>query len=103
MRKKPWPIGKEIMLYHWQEKPYRSKHQDIAVVKVISTNPIFIKREQDDSISYIPLHPFTLSRPLWQHEGFDSQEEMDAWFRPLIKINDAIHRHLMHFKLIRPA
>ena len=34
IREKPWPVGKPIMLYNWSGIPYRSKHIDVASVKV---------------------------------------------------------------------
>ena len=102
--KKPWPIGKDIMLYHWEGKAYHSKQCDIAVIQVISANSVIIKRRKDGGIAYLSGYIKTMPRPLWQHEGFDSQEQMDDWFRKAIPAKqNSIERHLMHFKLIRPA
>lgn len=37
--------------------------------------------------------------PLYKSEGFTSQDEMDDWFRPLVKTGECYAGHLMSFSL----
>jgi hypothetical protein len=115
IRDTPWPLGKPIMLYHWSGKPYASPQQDVAAVKSVFTCPITIahifKPGSTSCLHYLlavsDLHNFSaaLKTPpasihLWQLEGFDSRDAMDAWFRPLIKPGQTLQKHLMLFKLL---
>lgn len=36
-----------------------------------------------------------------QSEGFASQEEMDAWFRPLVKPGKSVEKALMLFRRLK--
>lgn len=100
IRENPWPVKKPIMLYNWSGAAYRSKQIDVAPVIVELTFTLVIRRNFDRAVSYEPCGVFPDGkRPLWNCEGFASQEEMDDWFRPLIKSQSAIFRSLMRFRL----
>lgn len=98
IRDKPWPVGRSIMLYHWTGRAYRSKQEEFLPVVVLATERIQITRTvlgmgywKDGSDDFLA--------GLWITEGFESQEEMDAWFRPLVKCGETITKHLMRFRL----
>lgn len=98
IRKSPWPIGTPIMLYNWAGLPYRSKHVDVVSISVISAKPITIVRTKlFDSMVYqgVGVDPFKI----YITEGFNSQFEMDEWFRRLVKPGQAGKFFLMKFKL----
>lgn len=119
IREKPWPSGKPIMLYNWSGKPYGSPQRDVCAVEVFHTKPITITKTADGAMSYspnvvLPL-PSTLTGnemvdpieqssirflPLWQCEGFDSQDDMDAWFRAVLKPGTTTEMHLCRFKVM---
>ncbi len=40
IRPNPWPVGVPIQLYHWEDKPYRSKQVNGPVVIVSSSSLI---------------------------------------------------------------
>lgn len=96
IRDKPWPVGKSIMLYNWSGKPYRSKHRDVAEIIVFSATSITIARMADGSMHYWPVR---LPHPLWFCEGFESREDMDAWFSAKMKPGDQRAAYLMRFAL----
>jgi hypothetical protein len=99
IRNNPWPVGKPIMLYSWSGKAYASPHADLCPVTVIKTCPILITRDAFGAMEY--RHILDLPRSLWSCEGFDSQQEMDEWFRPMLKKPGAIlAKHLMLFSLL---
>lgn len=96
IRDNPWPVGQPIMLYSWSGKPYASPHSDCAVVRVCGLGRITIARDGDSMF----FSPDSLGgTPLWQCEGFDSQEDMDAWFSAKMKPGDCIEKALMMFSL----
>lgn len=99
IRDKPWPIGVPIMLYHWSGKPYASPHQNLAPVEVVDTTPIHIGRTAMGSMFYMPNRRI-VTGPLWACEGFDSEEEMHAWFSLKIKEGRTVMKHLMRFALL---
>jgi hypothetical protein len=37
--------------------------------------------------------------PLWRDEGFESQRDMDDWFRAVVPQGKTAHKYLMHFTL----
>lgn len=98
IRENPWPVGKPIMLYNWSGKPYRSKHVDVAPVRVSGFWTIRITRNDDDSMSYEC--GMENAKPIHETEGFDSAEAMDDWFRPLVKPGATIEKALMRFSLL---
>jgi len=98
IRDKPWPVGVPIMLYCWSGKPYYSKHENVCPVEVVFTTPI--------KITHLPsgqmLYDYSTCGDdrlvcIWSTEGFESGEEMDAWFRPLVKPGETVTKHLMRF------
>jgi len=109
IREKPWPVGKPIMLYNWSGKPYGSPQRDVCAVEVVFTCPINII-PTDKGVSYwlegndlVSLHETfdpTINTPLWQCEGFDSQDDMDAWFRAVLKPGMTTEMHLCRFKTL---
>jgi hypothetical protein len=98
IREKAWPVGVPIMLYHWEGLPYKSKHVDIAAVRVLGFWPIEISHVDEFEITYQSGMESLI--PLWVHEGFQSQWEMDEWFRPLVPIGTSMVRHLMRIQLV---
>ena len=100
IRDKAWPVGKPIMLYNWSGAAYRSPHVDVAPVIVRATSRIVIARSElrPDVVALLPVSPIH-DGPLWQVEGFDSLEEMRAWFRRLLKPGQSVTKHLMRFAL----
>jgi hypothetical protein len=98
IRDKAWPIGKPVMLYNWSDKAYRSKQIDVCAVEVIETSPILITRDAAGEMSYCMIEP--LPKPLWECEGFESQQDMDAWFSAKMKPGQSIEKQLMHFRRI---
>ncbi|MDQ8206220.1 hypothetical protein QEH52_01770 [Coraliomargarita sp. SDUM461003] len=98
IRDKPWPTDRPIMLYNWSGLPYRSKHVDVAPIKVSGFWTIHITRTDNDKMGYG--YGMECGIPLWKTEGFESKEAMDAWFRPLVKKNATITKTLMRFSLV---
>jgi hypothetical protein len=100
IRDNPWPVGKPIMLFRWEGKPYRSKQVNIAPVVVELAFSIVIRRDYIDHVTYLPagLVPDG-KRWLWQTEGFDSQEDMDTWFCHVVPVQGSAFKSLMRFRL----
>lgn len=98
IRDNPWPVGQPLMLYSWTDKPYRSKQDDLCAVIVADYYPITILRGENDDMTYfLTAPPADFNAPIWQTEGFDSAEDMDAWFRPLTKPGKLVEKYLMNF------
>ena len=93
-----WPVGKPIMLYNWSGAPYRSKQVDVAQITVTGFWPIQITHDVGGGMRY--RHGMGGVIPLWQTEGFTSRDDLDAWFRPLVKPGHTITKTLMRFKLV---
>jgi hypothetical protein len=102
IRAKPWPIGVPIMLYHWTGKAYRSPQQDVAAIVVSKVQPIIIEQFPSGQLVYHYPDILTHGTALWFTEGFNDGHEMDAWFRPLVKLGKPYHAHLMTFALHHP-
>lgn len=98
IRDNPWPVGTPIMLYNWSGAAYRSPQIDVAPVEVVETSPILITRDSAGEMSYCMIEP--LPTPLWECEGFDSEEDMDAWFSAKMKPGQSVEKHLMRFRLL---
>lgn len=101
IRDKAWPVGVPIMLYNWSGAAYRSKQNNVAAITVALVQPIRITRNHDKSMSYQVAagDGHTTAGGLWQSEGFDCQDDMDAWFRLLLDPGKSLHQYLMHFTL----
>lgn len=97
IREKLWPIGTPVMLYNWSGAAYRSKQNDVAVVKVTGYWPILITHQQDGTMIYESGMGTTPA--LYQTEGFSTQAEMDDWFRMLVKPGQTASKFLMKFRL----
>ena len=97
IRDKAWPLGKQVMLFVWTGAPYRSKQENVVSVVVDEVHPVKIFRGYDDVMSYTVNEP--LFAPLWELEGFDSQMDMDKWFRPLLKQNEEVEKWLSRFSI----
>ena len=97
IRDNPWPYGKPIMLYNWSGKAYRSPQINIAPVQVVVSQPIEIHHLPDGTMKYD--YPCTFT--LWECEGFDSQEDMDNWFRAKIKPGKSVNKTLIRFRLLQ--
>lgn len=100
MREKAWPVGALILLYNWSEKPYRSKQVEVAVVVVEQAVEVCITRTVEDKMHFERMEVLGDSPSLWQTEGFESREEMQDWFLPLVKPGRTIKRKLMRFKMV---
>lgn len=98
IRDKPWPVGKPIMLYNWLGRPYHSNQSDLTPVIVSGFWTIQITHHADGTLSY--LKGMQHARELYETEGFDSREDMDTWFRPLVKPGMAISKCLMRFNML---
>jgi hypothetical protein len=85
------------MLYNWSGAAYRSKQIDVAAVTVKGVLPIEIHRRSDGEMFYAC--NLSGSRMLHETEGFESREELDAWFRPLLKPGQTVTKFLMRFRL----
>ena len=88
IRDKLWPVCKQVMLYNWTGAAYRSKQKDVADVTVLASSPVIISRTGDD-VTYTIKYTCPIG-PLWKTEGFESQADMDSWFRPMLKPGQAI-------------
>ena len=105
IRPNPWPVGVPIQLFHWADKPYRSKHVDGPVVIVNCIKPMQICKDCISRPQYCYGHGSLLDvvpKNLYAIEGFDSQEDMDAWFRRLVKPGQATQQFQMLFSLFQP-
>jgi hypothetical protein len=99
IREKPWPGGTPIILYNWEGKAYRSKHSDVAVIEMVELSLVRIQHHPEGLVDYS--HAIRLPRELWSCEGFESEDEMDAWFRKVVKPGSVECRWLMRFRLIK--
>jgi len=97
IRDKPWPVGVPIMLYNWTGKPYRSPQCNVASIIVTGFWNIFICQMESGAMRYS--YGMDSNIPLWQHEGFESPEELDEWFRPMVDPGMTITKTLMRFNL----
>jgi hypothetical protein len=98
IRDKPWPIGVPIMTYNWSGPPYRSKQIDVAPIIVENAWPIHIMHRSHGGVTYFDV-PDIDGRLLWDHEGFGSSEELNAWFRAEVKLGQTVPKFLMKFHL----
>lgn len=99
IRGNAWPVSQDIMLYNWSGKPYRSKQRDVVVIRVRGFWTIQIQRTLDDQMIYKA--GAALIPKIHETEGFDSVEEMDSWFRRLVKPGHMIEQSLMLFRVVR--
>lgn len=101
IRDKPWPVGVPIQLFRWEGKAYRSKQINVAVIEVRSVSHMDISESAyPPHLKYDFAAAMVSSPKLWETEGFTSKEDMDDWFRPLVKPGQTLHQHLMHFRVI---
>lgn len=96
IRDKAWPVGVPIMLYSWSGTAYRSKQVDVCSVVVRGFWTIRITRLHRGDIMVYRCGKES-GPELYKSEGFASKEEMDAWFRPLVKPGHTIEKTLMLF------
>ncbi len=101
MREHEWPVGVPIMLYCWTGKPYRTKQQDVAAVVVEMVSEVTIFCDEQGRMSYAYHLHREGDRTLWQREGFNSQADMDDWFRALVMPGGTLRRKLMEFRRIK--
>lgn len=99
IRNKPWKLGVPIMLYHWTGAAYRSKQENFRAVTVVEARPIQITRTVL-GMGYWENGTDEFIEGLWKTEGFDSQAEMDDWFRRLVKPGEVATKWLMRFRLV---
>jgi hypothetical protein len=98
IRDKPWPVGVPIMLYNWTGKPYRSPQCDVAAIIVSGFWPIQIAHRPTDG-KMLYAYGMENAKELHETEGFQTREEMDDWFRPLVKPGKTVRKHLMRFSI----
>jgi hypothetical protein len=97
IRDKVWPTNFPIMLFNWAGKPYRSKHVDLCPITVTGFWPIEIVHREDGEMIY--RHGLWIfGKHLHETEGFTSKEDMDNWFRPLVKPGQASTKILHRFR-----
>ena len=101
IRDAPWPIGKPIMLYNWSGLPYRSKQIDVAAIKVLGFWIIEIAKTEGGAMRYA--YGLETDIPLWKHEGFNSPEEFDEWFSPMVQPGRTITKMLMRFRVLNAS
>lgn len=99
IRDRAWPAGVPIMLYSWSGEPYRSKHVDVAPVKLVGFWTIRISHLPNGSMVYECGK--TSGPALHVTEGFNSREEMDAWFREKIPPGTGVKKILMLFRRVK--
>ena len=87
------------MLYNWSGAPYRSKQADVCPVVVRGFWTIIITHNSDGRMVYDCGKES--GPPLFESEGFSTQEEMDDWFRPLIERSTGLKKTLMLFALAK--
>lgn len=97
IRNKPWPVGVQIMLYNWSGAAYRSPQLDVAAVIVREVRAIRITHRYDGGMLYAYGQPN--ERRLHETEGFATREELDAWFRPLVRRGATVEKAMMFFSL----
>ena len=97
IRQNPWPVGSPIMLYNWIGAAYRSKQADVAPIIVKGFCPITIAQTENGEMRYA--YGMENEKPLWETEGFESREDMDEWFRALVRPGQSVTRWLMRFSL----
>ena len=106
IRSSPWPCFVPIMLYHWKDQPYRSKHQDVAEIMVEEALEISISHSLDDPYSADSTVVFDRSyidgKPIYQTEGFANWGEMQEWFSKVVPLGKTVTLSLMRFKLVEP-
>lgn len=98
IRDTQWPAGVPIMLYNWSGAAYRSKQIDVAAIIVQGFWPIDIAHSADGTMRYAC--GMENAKPLHETEGFTSRDEMDEWFRKIVKPGQAVRKTLMRFRLL---
>lgn len=98
IREKSWPVGKPVMIYNWSGKAYHSPQSDVTAVMVLESQPITITKQADGIMTYT--HAMHLPSKLWHCEGFQSQEDMDAWFSAKMKSGQTIIKTIIKFQKI---
>jgi len=100
IRDKAWPLRVPIMLYSWSGKAYASKHDDLCAVRAVFSCPIMITHDEGGRMFYEPEATLVFARPLWSLEGFESQDDMDHWFRSKMKRGQCVEKALMVLEVI---
>ena len=98
IRDTQWPVGTPIMLYNWSGAAYRSKQTDVAAIIVQGFWPIDIAHSADGTMRYAC--GMENAKPLHETEGFTSRDEMDEWFRKIVKPGQTVRKTLMRFRLL---
>lgn len=95
IRDTAWPVGEPIQLYNWTGRAYCSPQENVAVIVVSRVEFVEIVHLDDGAMCYIGA--LQTGHPLFETEGFQSQQEMDEWFRPLVKRGTSVTKHVMRF------
>lgn len=107
IRKTSWPLHTPIMLFHWEYKPYRSKHMNVCAVQAILAKQCKITHYHGGEMEYI-VDPFLLGMfnatdfHLWEAEGFNSKQAMDEWFREAVPAGSSEFFYIMMIQLLDP-
>lgn len=96
IRANPWPFG-PVMLYNWTGRPYRSPQSAVAAVEVISSGMLLVVHDVAGRMRY---RGGLSNAALWKSEGFDSRDDMDAWFRNVVPDDDERILWIMRFRLL---
>jgi hypothetical protein len=73
IRAKPWEVGRTYDIRIWTDKPYRSKQEHVAFVKVHSIDPITVPK-------YPPVGVYWMYDKLAVDDGFRNWIDMRDWF-----------------------
>lgn len=101
IRDKPWPVGVPIMLYNWSGAAYRSKQVDVAAIVVMGYWSIELAHAEGWGMRYA--YGMESPRSLYETEGFESRDDMDEWFRAVVKPGQKVTKFLMRFRLHRTS
>lgn len=93
-----WPVGVPIQLFYWAGKKGRSERKDFARVMVRGYWTISILKDQLGNVRYVC--GMESERPIYQREGFGSQEEMDNTFRKGMRCGGVRVMNVMNLKLV---
>jgi hypothetical protein len=86
------------MLFNWSGAAYRSPQRDVAIVSVLGFWPIEITHHEDGEMHYA--YGMENAKTLHETEGFESRDELDDWFRAIVRPGNTVTKRLMRFRLM---
>jgi hypothetical protein len=78
--------GKEVALFTWEDKPYRSKQKVFCVKKIVSVQEVYLYKDKTDDVYFTRFqHPFpgnaVFDRYLMaKNDGFEDAAYFRVWF-----------------------